>query len=175
MNPPLRTREDIHAIKEGLKDGTIDAIATDHAPHASHEKQLEFADAPFGVVGLETAWPLTLSLVEEGVLPLEQAVAMLTTGPARAFGLAQGTLAPGVDADVVIIDPEAQWEVDPNKFHSKSRNSPFAGWKVRVYASRCRRAPFGAAVLVSRASCSDQTPRERSAGSPLDRRGKMPV
>ncbi len=136
MNPPLRTREDIHAIKEGLKDGTIDAIATDHAPHASHEKQLEFADAPFGVVGLETAWPLTLSLVEEGVLPLEQAVAMLTTGPARAFGLAQGTLAPGVDADVVIIDPEAQWEVDPNKFHSKSRNSPFAGWKVRGRVER---------------------------------------
>lgn len=136
MNPPLRTREDIHAIKEGLKDGTIDAIATDHAPHASHEKQLEFADAPFGIVGLETAWPLTLSLVEEGVLPLEQAVAMLTTGPARAFGLAQGTLAPGVDADVVIIDPEAQWEVDPNKFHSKSRNSPFAGWKVRGRVER---------------------------------------
>lgn len=131
MNPPLRTRKDVEALKEGLKDGTIDAIATDHAPHASQEKQLEFSEAPFGVVGLETAFPLTLGLVEEGVLSLETAVAKLTTEPARVFGLAKGTLAPGADADVVVANPQALWEVDPVRFRSKSRNSPFAGWHVR--------------------------------------------
>ncbi len=131
MNPPLRAWQDVQAVKEGLRDGTIDAVATDHAPHASHEKKLEFADAPHGVVGLETALPLTFNLVEEGVLTLEQAVAKLTTEPARAFGLSKGTLAAGADADVVVIDPDEQWEVDPSRFHSKSQNTPFAGWKLR--------------------------------------------
>jgi dihydroorotase len=131
MNPPLRTWEDVQAIKEGLRDGTIDVIATDHAPHATQEKQQEFAQAPFGVVGLETALPLTLALVEEGVLTLEAAVAKLTEAPAKAFGLAKGTLAPGADADVTLVDPQAQWEVDPTRFRSKSRNTPFAGWKVK--------------------------------------------
>jgi dihydroorotase len=131
MNPPLRTWRDVQAIKEGLRDGTIDVVATDHAPHAAQEKQLEFADAPFGVVGLETALPLTLALVEEGVLTLEAAVAKLTSEPARTFGLPKGTLAPGVDADVVLVDPLQSWEVDPSRFRSKSRNTPFAGWKVK--------------------------------------------
>jgi dihydroorotase len=131
MNPPLRTWQDVQAIKEGLRDGTIDAIATDHAPHAIQEKQQEFAAAPNGVVGLETALPLTLALVEEGILSLEAAVAKLTTEPARAFGLPKGTLAPGSDADVVVVDQQTSWEVDPMKFRSRSRNTPFAGWKVK--------------------------------------------
>ncbi len=131
MNPPLRTWKDVQAIKEGLRDGTIDAIATDHAPHASQEKQLGFTEAPFGIVGLETALPLTLALVEEGVLSLESAVDKLSRAPAKAFSLAKGTLAVGADADVTIVDQQEQWEVDPGKFYSKSRNTPFAGWKVK--------------------------------------------
>jgi dihydroorotase len=131
MNPPLRTGADVQAIKDGLRDGTIDVIATDHAPHAAQEKQQEFAAAPNGIVGLETAWPLTLTLVEEGVLSLEAAIAKLTTEPARAFGLKKGTLAPGADADVAIADLHEGWEVDPARFRSKSRNTPFAGWKVK--------------------------------------------
>lgn len=131
MNPPLRTGEDVRAIKEGLRDGTIDVIATDHAPHATQEKQQDFTEAPFGIVGLETALPLTLGLVEEGVLSLEQAVTKLTSAPAATFGLRKGTLAPGADADLAIVDQHAQWEVDPSKFRSKSRNTPFAGWKVK--------------------------------------------
>ena len=131
MNPPLRTMEDIEALKQGLADGTIDAIATDHAPHAVQEKQLEFDTAPFGIVGFETALPLTLALVQEGVLTLETAISKLTVEPARVFGLNKGTLAPGADADVTLINPDAVWVVDPTKFHSKSRNTPFAGWNVR--------------------------------------------
>ena len=131
MNPPLRTWQDVQAIKDGLRDGTIDVIATDHAPHATQEKQQGFTEAPFGIVGLETALPLTLALVEEGIFSLEAAVEKLSAAPARAFSLAKGTLQPGADADVAIIDPQAQWEVDPGKFRSKSRNTPFAGWKVK--------------------------------------------
>ena len=131
MNPPLRTWTDVQAIKEGLRDGTIDVIATDHAPHATQEKQQDFTEAPFGIVGLETALSLTLGLVEEGVLSLEQAVQKLTAAPAAAFGLKKGTLAVGADADVTIVDQQAEWEVDPSKFRSKSRNTPFAGWKVK--------------------------------------------
>ena len=131
MNPPLRTWKDVQAIKEGLRDGTIDAIATDHAPHATQEKQQGFTDAPFGIVGLETAWPLTLALVEEGILSIESAVERLSTAPAKAFGLSKGTLAVGADADVVVADPQESWEVDPAKFRSKSRNTPFGGWKVK--------------------------------------------
>lgn len=131
MNPPLRTWDDVQAIKEGLRDGTIDVIATDHAPHATQEKQQDFTEAPFGIVGLETAFPLTMGLVEEGVLSLEQAVRKLTSAPAAAFGLKKGTLAAGADADVAIVDPQESWEVDPAKFRSKSRNTPFAGWKVK--------------------------------------------
>ena len=131
MNPPLRTWQDVQAIKEGLRDGTIDVIATDHAPHAAQEKQLEFTEAPFGIVGLETALPLTFGLVDEGVLSLEAAVSKLTSQPAKAFGLSKGTLAVGADADVVLVDPQAQWEIDPSRFRSRSRNTPFAGWKVK--------------------------------------------
>ena len=131
MNPPLRTLQDVQAIKEGLRDGTIDVIATDHAPHATQEKQLEFTEAPFGIVGLETALSLTLALVDEGVLTLESAVEKLSTAPAKAFSLNAGTLAVGAPADVAIVDPNRQWQVDPARFRSKSRNTPFAGWKVK--------------------------------------------
>lgn len=131
MNPPLRTWSDVQAIKEGLRDGTIDVIATDHAPHATQEKQQDFTEAPFGIVGLETALSLTLGLVEEGVLSLEQAVQKLTSAPAAAFGLKKGTLEMGADADVVIVDQHEPWQVDPAKFRSKSRNTPFVGWKVK--------------------------------------------
>lgn len=131
MNPPLRTSQDVQAIKDGLRDGTIDVIATDHAPHATQEKQQEFTEAPFGIVGLETALPLTLALVEEGVLTLESAVDKLATAPAKAFSLNAGTLAVGAPADVAIVNPGLEWEVDPSRFRSKSRNTPFAGWKVK--------------------------------------------
>ncbi|CBK42249.1 Dihydroorotase [Nitrospira defluvii] len=131
MNPPLRTMQDVQAIKEGLRDGTIDVIATDHAPHATQEKQQEFTEAPFGIVGLETALSLTLALVDEGVLTLESAIDKLATAPAKAFSLNAGTLAVGAPADVAIVDPNREWQVDPSRFRSKSRNTPFAGWKVR--------------------------------------------
>src|ERR1044072_5538471 len=125
MNPPLRTWQDVQAIKDGLRDGTIDVIATDHAPHAAQEKQQGFTEAPFGIVRLESALPLTLALVEEGILSLESAIDKLSTTPAKAFGLTKGTLAFGADADVAIVDQLEQWEVDPAKFFSKSRNTPF--------------------------------------------------
>lgn len=130
MNPPLRTRVDVEAVREGLRDGTIDCIATDHAPHAVQEKQLEFESAPFGVVGLETALPLALQLVHDGWLSIEQVIAKLTVEPARVFGLGKGGLASGADADVVILDPEAVWVVEPDRFRSKSRNTPFGGWTM---------------------------------------------
>ncbi len=131
MNPPLRTDVDVQAIKEALKDGSIDIIATDHAPHAVHEKQRQFDNAPFGIIGLETALPLTLNLVEEGVLTMEQAVAKLTCEPARVFKLPYGTLAVGADADVTLFDPKKSWTLDPNRLHSKSRNTPFTGWTMK--------------------------------------------
>jgi len=131
MNPPLRTESDIQAIKEALKDGSIDIIATDHAPHAVHEKQRQFDNAPFGIIGLETALPLTLNLVEEGVITLEQAVAKLTCEPARAFHLPHGTLAMNSDADLTVFDPKKSWTLDVHHLHSKSRNTPFMGWTLK--------------------------------------------
>ncbi len=131
MNPPLRTDQDIKALKQGLVDGTIDVIATDHAPHALQEKQLEIDAAPFGIVGFETALPLTLRLVHEGVLSLEQALDKLTRAPAQLFKLSVGTLTPGDPADIVIFDAEEEWVVDPEQFHSKSRNTPFTGMTMK--------------------------------------------
>ena len=131
VNPPLRTGADVQAVKEGLRDGTIDGIATDHAPHAVQEKQLQFDEAPFGIVGLETALPLVLNLVEEGVLSSEQAISKLTCAPAQVFALPKGTLALGADADVVLIDPDHTWVVDPSRFQSKARNTPFTGWTMK--------------------------------------------
>jgi dihydroorotase len=132
MNPPLREREDVEAIRAGLKDGTIDAIATDHAPHHYDAKEREFDDAPFGIVGLETALGLGLTvLVEGGVLTLPQLIARMSTVPARTFRLAGGSLAPGRPADVLVFDPRVTWTVDPRRFRSKSRNTPFAGWELK--------------------------------------------
>jgi dihydroorotase len=130
MNPPLRTSDDVAAIKAGLKDGTIDVIATDHAPHAADEKTGEFDYALFGIVGLETALGLTLKLVQEGVLTLPEAIKKLTANPAAIFKINKGSLAVGADADIAIIDPELNWCVEPQQFQSKSKNSPFGGWKL---------------------------------------------
>jgi len=131
VNPPLRSADDRDALWEGLADGTLDCIATDHAPHAPADKEGGFQRAAPGLVGLETALALGLRLVEAGVLPLGRLVAAMTTAPARAFGLAGGTLAPGAPADVVVIDPDRLWRVKPEELHSKSKNTPFAGWELR--------------------------------------------
>src|SRR2546422_6162707 len=122
MNPPLRTWQDVQAIKEGVRGGTIGVVATDHAPHATQEKQLGFTEAPFGIVGLETALPLTFALVDEGVLSLESAVNKLSTAPAKVFGLAKGTLAIGADADVAVVEQEGKGEGDPTTVRAKSPN-----------------------------------------------------
>lgn len=132
MNPPLREASDVAAILEGLRDGTIDAIATDHAPHALYEKEREFDLAPFGIVGLETALGLIITtLVEAGVLTLKEAIAKLTVNPARIVNLTKGTLSVGADADLTIFDPKKEWIVDVDQFASKGRNSPFHGWKLK--------------------------------------------
>ena len=132
MNPPLRSEADRRAMVEALRDGTIDAIATDHAPHTVDDKKVEYEAAAFGVVGLETAVSLCLDrLVASGLLPLTRLVALLSTGPARVFGLPGGTLAPGAPADVTVLDLERPRKVDPARFQSKGRNTPFAGWTLK--------------------------------------------
>jgi dihydroorotase len=131
MNPPLRRQRDVEAIREGLADGTIDAIATDHAPHGALDKGGEFEKSINGVVGLETALTLTLELVRAGVLPAARAVELLSSGPAGIFDLPGGTLAPGKPADVAVVDPDLEWKVDAQAFNSKSRNTPFHGRSVR--------------------------------------------
>ena len=131
MSPPLRTHEDLELIKEGLRDGTIDIIATDHAPHDLADKQMEFSKACFGIVGLETALPLTLKMVDEKVITLQKAVDLLTQQPCRLFNLDKGNLGVGKDADIVIFNPKTQYTIEPEKFKSRSRNSPYKGWKVR--------------------------------------------
>jgi dihydroorotase len=130
MAPPLRMADDVAAVKEGLRDGTIDAIATDHAPHHRDEKEVEFDQAANGIVGLETALSLTLQLVTAGVLSLSEAIQKLTWNPARVFGLPCGTLAVGVPADVVLFDPHLAWRVDATRLQSRSKNSPFDGWEL---------------------------------------------
>lgn len=131
MNPPLRSREDREALIEGLLDGTIDFIATDHAPHTAEEKARHIAAAPFGIVGLETAFPLLYThLVEPGVCTLKQLVDWLTVKPAQAFGLPYGRLAVGAAADLTLIDVETRRTVDPSAFASRGRNTPFAGWRL---------------------------------------------
>ena len=131
MSPPLRTHEDLELIKEGLRDGTIDIIATDHAPHDVADKQMEFSKACFGIVGLETALPLTLKMVDEKVITLQKAVDLLTQQPCRLFNLDKGNLGVGKDADIVIFNPKTQYTIEPEKFKSRSKNSPYKGWKVR--------------------------------------------
>jgi dihydroorotase len=128
MNPPLRTQADCEAIIEGLKDGTLDCIATDHAPHAGYEKAVEFGLAPFGIHGLETSLALGVThLVKTGHLSLSELVRKMSAEPARLLKLPGGTLADGAPGDVTVFDPEAEWTVDPARFQSKGRNTPFAG------------------------------------------------
>jgi len=131
VNPPIRSSKDLAAIHHGLADGTIDAIATDHAPHSTIEKDVEFDYAAFGMIGLETALPLTLRLVEQGILSLLEALSKLTCNPASILGVELGRLSSGLQADITLIDPLREFTVDVDQFRSKSKNSPFHGWNLK--------------------------------------------
>jgi dihydroorotase len=136
VNPPLRTQDDVAACIEGVGDGTIDAIATDHAPHAAYEKAVEFDAAPFGMSGLETAFGLCMTLVHKSALDLPTLIERLTAGPVRALGLDRqvrgiGSIVEGGPADLAVLDPDANWTVDPRRFVSQGKNSPLAGWTLR--------------------------------------------
>jgi dihydroorotase len=132
MNPPLREESDRDAMLEGIADGTVDVIATDHAPHHADEKTVEFDRAPFGITGLETAVGLVFDrLVHAGRIPLPRAIELLSTNPARLFNLPGGTLAEGSVADLVVLDPDRRVTVDATRHRSKSRNTPFHGWELR--------------------------------------------
>jgi dihydroorotase len=132
MAPPLRAKDDVAAILAGLKDDTLDVICTDHAPHAAEKKAREFDQCPNGILGVETLLPLCVTtLIEPGHLTWPQLIAKLTINPARVLSIDRGTLKPGAPADVTIIEPKIEWTIDVNQFKSKSRNSPFHGWKVK--------------------------------------------
>lgn len=136
MNPPLRGEEDRMAVLEGIVDGTIDAIATDHAPHDEYSKRCEFIAAANGIIGLETALPLSLALLKGGKITPSRLVELLSESPARILRLrGKGSLGKGADADLTLIDPEAEWEFRESEIRSKSRNSPFLGWKMRGRAA----------------------------------------
>jgi dihydroorotase len=128
MNPPLRTAADVEAICDAVRDGTIDLVATDHAPHHYDEKEREFADAPNGIVGLETALAVVMKwLVKPGIIDLPTLIERMSVSPARIFKLPGGSLQRGAVADVTVFDPAREWKVDPARFVSKGRNSPYAG------------------------------------------------
>jgi dihydroorotase len=134
-SPPLRTEADVQAILAGLRDGTLDVLATDHSPHAPEKKMRELDQAPNGIIGLETFLPICIkALIEPGILTWPQLIEKMTINPARVLGIDRGTLKPDAVADVTIIDPDARWTIDPRQFRSKSRNTPFAGWEVRGWA-----------------------------------------
>ncbi len=135
MNPPLRTAEDVKAIKAALKDGTIDTIATDHAPHSENDKSVEFDKAPFGIIGLETSLALSLGMVEEKVLTLSELVRKMSLVPAQILKIDRGHLSEGAAADVTVFDPSIEWTVEKDKIESKSKNSPFLGWKLKGRAT----------------------------------------
>ncbi len=136
MAPPLRTARDQERLREGLADGTIDCVATDHAPHALYEKDVEFTTAEFGVVGLETALPMALDLVHEERISAIDVIDRLATTPARLLGLRGGTLEVGAAADLCLVDPEHIWKLEPGSLHSRSRNSAFVGHELRGRAMR---------------------------------------
>lgn len=131
VNPPLRTKEDVKAIKDALNDGTIDAIATDHAPHIESEKELEFNDAPFGMIGLQTALALSLKLIDEKIINWPRLVELLSTNPAKILNLNKGSLKEGCPADITIIDPVCEWVVTKEIIESKSKNTPFMNLKMK--------------------------------------------
>ncbi len=131
MNPPLRGGDDREALVGGLADGTIDAIATDHAPHHRDEKDVEFEHAAFGIVGLETALPLSLGLVERRLLTPSDWVRRLSSRPAEILGVPGGNLRPGAIADVTVVSPASEWRVEAGRLKSKSKNSPFLGWRMK--------------------------------------------
>jgi dihydroorotase len=136
MSPPLRSQADVDALIAGLRDGTLQVIASDHAPHAPEKKMRELDQAPSGVIGLETLLPICIgALIEPGHLTWPQLIEKLTIRPAQVLGIDRGTLKVGAVADVTVIDPKAQWTIDPTKFKSKSRNCPFGGWQVRGRAA----------------------------------------
>jgi dihydroorotase len=138
MNPPLRTREDIDLIIEGLADGTLDILCSDHAPHAFYEKERELDQAPFGITGLETQFALFTDILvhQRKALPLERVIAMFTANPARLLSLDRGTLSTGAPGDVTLIDPELTWVYDKEKSESLSRNTPFHGTEMKGRAVR---------------------------------------
>ena len=132
MSPPLRTQKDVDAIIQGLKDGTIDAIATDHAPHSVEEKALPYNDAPNGIIGLETSLAVTLTfLYHSGKLEMEEIINLMSTRPAKILNLEAGLLKAGRIADIVIFDPDEEWTVDSAKFKSKARNTPYDAMELR--------------------------------------------
>jgi len=131
MYPPLRTHADVEALKRGLADGTIDAIATDHAPHSPNQKNVEFDCAAFGIIGLETALPIAMSLVRDGIIDMRRAIELFTTGPTRTLKLPGGTIPEGAPADLVVFDPDREWVVDRDSIASKSKNTPFSGHTMR--------------------------------------------
>ncbi|MDD5435035.1 MAG: dihydroorotase [Nitrospira sp.] len=131
MKPPLRTLKDVKAVREGLKDGTIDVVSTDHAPHSQEEKEREFDYAPFGIIGLETALSLVLQLVEQGDLTLRDVIFSMSVRPAEILGIQRGNLTQGAVADITIVNPNTAWVVEPDNIKSKSRNTPFTGWKMK--------------------------------------------
>jgi dihydroorotase len=139
VNPPLRAERDRQALIAAIRDGTLDLIGTDHAPHTEVDKLCEYGAAAFGISGLETALAALLGLVHAGDLPLDLLIQRLTADPARAFGLPHGTLRPGAEADVCVFDPNAEWMVEPMRFASKGKNTPLAGERLRgrVTATLC--------------------------------------
>jgi dihydroorotase len=140
MNPPLRSKEDVEALREGLADGTMEVISTDHAPHSSQEKEGSMKQSLFGIVGLETSVALTYTqLVKTGILTPLQMAEKMSYNPAKVLGIDKGTLREGKCADVVVIDTDTEYTIDKNTFYSKGRNTPFDGWKVygKVKATIC--------------------------------------
>ena len=131
MKPPLRTLRDVEAVRKGLREGVIDVIATDHAPHAQVEKEMEFDYAPFGIIGLETALPIALQLVDEGVLTVNEMVLKMSVKPAKLLNIDKGNLSIGAVADIAVIAPYETWVVDPAQLKSKGKNTPFEGWKMK--------------------------------------------
>jgi dihydroorotase len=163
MNPPLRTAADVEALREAVKDGTIDVVATDHAPHHYDEKEREFADAPNGIVGLETALAVVVTnLVVPGHLAFSDLIDRMSCTPARIFGLPGGSLKRGSAADITVFDPDARWTVDPGEFLSKGRNSPYAGMAL-VGRAACT-IVGGSVVYRSGAPARGREPENRSRG-----------